>query len=166
MRSYGSFELAQEGIRDIVRWHLSLCGGPECPAVGLRKLAKTLHIRLVSEPFPEDREFTGAAFMSDDGFQLIVVNSLLKPARWRFTVAHEIGHIIMEHRPPRNDAHEKLANYYAAELLMPADQVMREVQRWGTDNLEFIAGLHGVSITAMRLRIQELACEIVNLRVI
>jgi Zn-dependent peptidase ImmA (M78 family)/transcriptional regulator with XRE-family HTH domain len=42
--------------------------------------------------------------------------------RERLTLAHEVGHIVMHHAPTENDPEDE-ANAFAAEFLMPADQI-------------------------------------------
>ena len=52
---------------------------------------------------------------------LFFMNGTLSADRYRFTLAHELGHAIM-HRAPMGDI-EKEADRFAAELLMPAKQI-------------------------------------------
>lgn len=52
---------------------------------------------------------------------LFFVNRLIPADRLRFTLAHEIGHIIM-HQIPTEDM-EREADRFAAEFLMPADAI-------------------------------------------
>lgn len=53
------------------------------------------------------------------GFIFILYNSLLTKQRIRFAVAHEIGHIVMQHRVRYIKNYEQEANMFAARLLMP-----------------------------------------------
>lgn len=106
----------------------------------------------------EDPDYTGSAFISEDGFRLIVANSLQRPDRRAFTIAHELGHLILEHEPPRTYLHERLANVYASELLMPEIRIHRQVEEYGPDLL-LLSDLAGVSLTAMRYRFGELGIE-------
>lgn len=76
--------------------------------------------------------------VSEDGFSImqdgeyfIFYNPDMIPARRNFTIAHEIGHIILNHHRlskskvlAKNGAHkiiERQANIFAQNLLMPAD---------------------------------------------
>lgn len=76
---------------------------------------------------------------------VIGVNSFHANTRQRFTIAHEIGHLVLEHKGDvfidqtvmRRDAkssqavdrQEIEANQFAAELLMPRDLVLAAVER-------------------------------------
>ena len=60
-----------------------------------------------------------------DGRWLIILNRADAPAQARFTLAHELGHIVLGDlgpagRPPDGRAHEALCDRFAAELLLPA----------------------------------------------
>ncbi|MDZ7829365.1 MAG: ImmA/IrrE family metallo-endopeptidase [Halofilum sp. (in: g-proteobacteria)] len=52
---------------------------------------------------------------------LIFVNKELPGDRWRFTLAHELGHLVMHAIP--TDQMEKEADYFAAAFLMPASDI-------------------------------------------
>ena len=88
------------------------------------------------------------------------------PARRRFTIAHEIGHWVCQVREGRGepihcrpdpaggrlvDEREREANVFAAELLMPEDQVRLAATR-GAEPAELEA-LFGVSEPAMAWRL-------------
>ena len=75
----------------------------------------------------EDRLHPGLRGGCDlvDGRWLIILNRDDAPAQARFTLAHELGHIVLGDLspaapPPRDRAHEALCDRFAAELLLPA----------------------------------------------
>lgn len=88
------------------------------------------------------------------------------PTRGRFTMAHELGHVLLGHvrpgtKPKRDnnfnaygDWDEVDANSFAAELLMPETYVRRAVEQ-GLGISE-LAEKFDVSPTAMRYRLQKL----------
>ena len=52
------------------------------------------------------------------------VNSQLPPDRWRWTLAHELGHAVMHFEPMASPKEvEQQANQFAAELLTPAHEI-------------------------------------------
>lgn len=75
---------------------------------------------------------------------LMFVNSAMPVDRMRFTVAHELGHLVM-HRLPRAEM-EKEANRFAAELLMPEADIKPQLR---SVNLELLATLKRVWRVAM-----------------
>ncbi len=113
-----------------------------------------------------------------NGRALIGVNSTHAATRQRFTVAHEIGHLVLHKGRPmfidsfvrinwRNgasDTEEVQANGFAAELLMPRKFVDREVERAFSKRRNVtpqhlaaeLAKTFGVSTEAMSYRLANL----------
>jgi Zn-dependent peptidase ImmA (M78 family) len=90
------------------------------------------------------------------------------PVRQRFTIAHELGHLVRGHltneqrmlRDPKAnffsqqaDPRETEANGFAADLLMPAHIVRFAVLEKGVTDLVRLANLFNVSQAAMRFRL-------------
>jgi Zn-dependent peptidase ImmA (M78 family) len=172
-------------------------------AEGARERARTLlrQAKLTSPPTPIDRlvrtagallqyiplddELSGMAF-EKAGQAVVAVNALHHPNRQRFTIAHELGHIVMHRdhiadqvhvdkefrvRPDAvlrrdvlaatgTDALEIEANAFASELLMPREWLERELSGgWDIDEGEKIEGLarrFKVSVSAMQFRLLDL----------
>lgn len=106
-----------------------------------------------------------------NGCPLITYNPKESVVRQRFTIAHELGHHVLNHGPrdrdtPKNftmavhDVAEVSANKFAARLLMPADFIHALVQVRGVRNLTRLAKLFSVSGAAMGYRLQELGYAI------
>lgn len=124
-----------------------------------------------------DAEISGQAEPTPDGNFKITVNKADHYFRRRFTMAHELGHILMHRHligSGVNDsvayrslpsgrffnrlitpAHEAQANQFAANLLMPSDLVVREWQSIQPD-LKRMAASFQVSPAAMRIRLEGL----------
>ena len=95
---------------------------------------------------------------------VILYNELETPQRIRFTIGHELGHIVLGHvRPgeytrqnrdpqPGDDPMEQAANRFAADLLAPACVL------WGLDlhRAEDIAQACKISIQAARFRAERM----------
>jgi len=114
--------------------------------VPVEKIAKYLEAQIRFSPLDED--ISGMIFIKG-GIPIIGVNSLHHPHRQRFTIAHEIGHLIM-HRPMitaevhvdsqypvlMRDAssatgekrEEVEANRFASALLVPRDLLDKELK--------------------------------------
>jgi Zn-dependent peptidase ImmA (M78 family)/transcriptional regulator with XRE-family HTH domain len=78
--------------------------------------------------------------------------------RRRFSAAHELGHLVMHPQPaPGDPEHEREANRFAAELLMPARDILHLLPR-GLDLAQLIELQQqwGVSVQALLRRCQEL----------
>lgn len=95
----------------------------------------------------------------------ISVNAHRPETRQRFTIAHEIGHLYLEHEPVRIngwDEHEEWqeieANEFAASLLMPASRVytLASYHRNILHLLDVTQKYFDVSMTAAAKRITQL----------
>lgn len=168
-------------IRDITEWmrtdyNLSI-------PVNVEWLAKNLGIEIKKDDL-EEASLSGFA-VQKHGKRFIGVNSMESPVRQRFTIAHELGHLFLHkddtvsydrgsvmlfrdsHTSDGNDIKEVEANKFAAELLMPADNLREDLADEGpfdlvnenssTDTIiSKLAEKYGVSEQAMRIRLTTL----------
>lgn len=149
--------------------------GVKTPPVPVERIAKELGIRVQYAPF--DGDLSGMAFVKD-GKPIAGVNSLHHPNRQRFTLAHEIGHIVLHRQLIESEVHidkgslrrdtlasagidpvEIAANAFASEFMMP--EHLLEIAMSGRpidlEDDELVAGLakrFKVSEAAMRFRLQ------------
>jgi hypothetical protein len=100
----------------------------------------------------------------EDGFHLATKPGTL--TRKRFTIAHELCHTFfyelvpeIKYRPQNMDElEERLCNYGASELLIPADSLKRriDIQKPSLTALRDMSRDYGVSMEAMLLRLRSL----------
>jgi hypothetical protein len=147
--------------------HLALFGGPEVP-VPVESIAADLLGLHVEER--EGLKVSGMLLAAERTIRLSAGEARDSPARRRFTLAHEIAHWIC-HCPPgapaprilcrasqvgvsSGDAIEREANVFAAELLMPAAEVIAAA-RAGAGAAE-LAATFGASEVAVGWRLYNL----------
>jgi hypothetical protein len=138
--------------------------------VKVGELATELGIKVIRAPLPS--KISGLIRPSDEapsGFE-IRVNKYEVPERQRFTVAHEIAHYLLHrneigaglvdsimYRSTLTSRKETEANQLAADIVMPAKAISRELERFGgrrTDEvIEELADIFKVSISAMKVRL-------------
>ena len=109
----------------------------------------------------------------------LLVNGSDPPYRKRFTIAHELGHHFLhllhdgefvdseadlfrqsheDHKEITSDRRREIqANMFAAALLMPADEVVKNWQK--TRSVEDLARIFNVSPSAMGFRIDQLGLD-------
>jgi Zn-dependent peptidase ImmA (M78 family) len=93
------------------------------PPVNLGIICGCLDIEVYSMPC---KSF-GAVFSESGGRRRLLVNSRLPRGRFRFSIAHELGHFLLKHEPlthigeKRSPALEREADIFASELLLPED---------------------------------------------
>lgn len=88
---------------------------------------------------------------------IIFVNKNVPGDRWRFTLAHELAHLVM-HDIPR-PAMEDEADEFASEFLVPSEEVAPDFSRMKSASLDFFLTLKsywGVSIAALIMKAQSL----------
>jgi Zn-dependent peptidase ImmA (M78 family) len=131
-----------EKIKEIVQRLLMISTGVAEAPVDVEAIAIREGAVVSYEPFKE--ELSGVLVKEKDRI-IIGVNSSHPKTRQRFTIAHEIGHLCLEHEgeifvdqrvikrdalsAQAVDASEIEANRFAAELLMPEKLLIRAVHR-------------------------------------
>jgi len=119
----------------------------------------------------EDGKNVSGIVAVEDGQPVIYVNASDPHVRRRFTIAHEIGHVYLGHltnkenneliddevrlRSVNWNTEEKLANAFAAQLLMPASLIRHAISR-GHSTVEELAELFDVSEQSMVFRLKNL----------
>lgn len=155
--------------------------GIEEPPVPIELLAHAEGAKIARKPF--DGPQSGFALRSGDGESWVIgVNSSTSARRQRFTIAHELGHLLLHEGRPliidhsflvnyrdetssmATDSEEMDANSFAAEILMPRQMVFGEAKNAAKDGCktreEFIKRLSrvfDVSAEAMGYRLINLS---------
>ena len=149
------------------------------PPVRLEPIVKQLNAQIVPQTFPRALGIS-AILVKEGDHKIIGVNEVHAETRKRFSVAHEIGHLVLrandayltvekgienvllftrsDKTPP--DLIEKEANQFAAELLMPEDWIKEDFVKLYDQDVEDIVGRlakkYDVSQTALMYRLMGL----------
>ncbi len=150
------------------------------PPVDIRKIVSDCGAK--ATPFELGEEISGVLVM-DNGKGTIGYNSSNSRVRQRFTIAHELGHLLQHvtapsevfvdkdfivkfrsNKPYTNKElrQEREANAFAAAILMPKDFIIREVSKSDynglseTQLIEKLAKVFEVSVPAMTYRFSDL----------
>lgn len=128
----------------------------DTPPVDVAAIGRRLGVHIVERPLA----YAGAIDIDDGSQAVITVNSNDHPRRRRFTIAHEIGHLLLHrfqtmHRDTSfaGDRHEIEANNFAASLAMPFWMIEPYVMRKA--RASSLARIFDVSEAAMRYRIAD-----------
>jgi Zn-dependent peptidase ImmA (M78 family)/transcriptional regulator with XRE-family HTH domain len=79
---------------------------------------------------------------------LFFINSQLPADRARFTLAHELGHLIMHATPPAGDP-ESEANEFASEFLMPSAEISADLRDLSITRLPSLKAHWGTSMSSI-----------------
>lgn len=133
------------------------------PPVDLHSVARALGVvRIIFRPLVEE----GALLQDHDGLTIVLRRDRHR-RRQRFTLAHEIGHILLggaevqvasfRSRTVRSDLVEDLCDDVAAELLFPRHWVRKvfERRRFGLGTVRALSNSCDASLSASTVRLNE-----------
>jgi len=107
-------------------------------------------------------KFDGVSFITDNGFPIIIVNNTFSNDRKRFTIAHELGHLLLH-----NDSNfpvsayrqkEKEANEFASEFLMPENEIKHSLRGLRLNDLGVLKQHWLTSMASLLRRAKDLNC--------
>ncbi|MFA6715530.1 MAG: XRE family transcriptional regulator [Victivallaceae bacterium] len=117
-----------------------LWGIPNGPINDMVELLENKGIVIIKFDFNDDK-LDGFFEKRDTGIICIAINSEFPNDRLRFTLAHELGHIILHDDSVPGKICEKEANAFAAEFLLPKAELVKEFDSFKEINLETLAEL-------------------------
>jgi len=150
------------------------------PPVNVERIARQLSVDVRYEPF--DGGLSGALYRAADNHTVLGVNNWHADVRQRFTIAHELGHLLLHPDElfvdgvlKRDDesslairSQEIEANAFAAELLMPRKLIVDAINRTLATNatpdpkrlIADLAKLFDVSEQAMEFKLVNLGLAV------
>ncbi|WP_406297450.1 ImmA/IrrE family metallo-endopeptidase [Embleya sp. NBC_00888] len=140
---------------DTVREEWGVASGPIKDLVGLLEDAGALVVVRDLQTAALD----AVSQWPPQGTPLFLLNSAAPGDRFRFSLAHELGHVVMHTRPGDAKQQEREADLFASQFLMPADVIIDDLQqgvdlpkllalkdRWGTSMAALIRRAYSLSI--------------------
>lgn len=127
------------------------------PGESLRAMALRLGVgRIIEEAMP----FDGGFYELPQGERIIKLNATSPSTRKRFTLAHEIGHLLLGEQGLSSCGHnqelERKCDTIAAELLMPTNEAISFVKSLGQpspEKLKSVAQQYSVSLQTAAIRL-------------
>ena len=140
-----------------VRAAAGLVGGPVADVVAL---VESLGVAIVRRSLSTEAQ-DAVSLRLPDRHPVIIVNTALPGDRQRFTVAHELGHLILHgwEVAAADDDIEAEANMFAAELLAPAEAMSEELAGLSARDFRRLLEIKhrwGISISALIERAKNL----------
>lgn len=143
------------------------------PPIPVEEISVGEGLAVLESPFASD---VSGALIRSGGIAGIAVNASQHPNRKRFTIAHELGHYLLEHKgnedhldwkftvlrrdgnsSEANDTQEMEANFFAASLLMPRDYLRRDLNLRANFNGEAELQQDDILTLARRYQVSEKA---------
>lgn len=139
-----------ENIAKNVRksWHI-----PRGPIKNLVEVMERAGIIIIDCDM-DDTGLSGVSYKIPGLPPLVFVNQNQPVDRYRFTLAHELGHLVM-HRSPSHTMEEE-ANTFASELLMPASDITQEIRNLSIEKAAHLKPYWRVSMAALFYRAKTL----------
>lgn len=135
------------------------------PIANIVELLEDKHIKVV--PLDADMGFDGLQTTVNKTIPVIAYNSrkIVKPDRIRFTLLHELGHLLLQFDPAlTNKQVETLCHQFAGAMLLPEKAIIRELGQHRTrlymQELGHIKTQYGISMQAVVMRAK--VCGIIN----
>lgn len=132
------------------------------PINNLTEVIEKKGIMIKEIDFDSDK-FDGITLITKKGQPIIFINSNIPNDRKRFTLSHELGHVIM-HLPFEIDLEisekdlEREANLFAAEFLMPEIEIRRDLTHLTYSKLSSIKEYWKTSKSSIIVRAHQLDC--------
>jgi uncharacterized protein DUF955 len=134
--------------------------------VNPKALSHAMGLEVVADPFLIGQGLSGC-YDVENGVPTSRFSPSESTVRQRFTIAHELGHHVLDHGPSFRDpvAHftmgyssprEREANRFAAELLMPDEAIEYLMRTMKNATVAKLAERFGVSQVAMGYRLKNL----------
>jgi Zn-dependent peptidase ImmA (M78 family)/DNA-binding XRE family transcriptional regulator len=150
INSRNDIEQAAKKLRK--KWHLG-----DAPISNLMELLEDKGIRIFEVDV--DDEFDGLSAFAGH-IPVIAVRSQNDLVRKRFTIAHELGHIILDFSAIEVTSQERLCHSFAGALLLPENIIYAELgkrrKRVTLWELKKLKGIYGISIQAIMARAHNL----------
>lgn len=134
------------------RWHI-----PTGPVRNISAYLDAAGVLVIAEHF-DDPEMDGMSVMVADLPPMIFVNRSMTQDRLRFTLMHEVGHLVLHQRSALrevSDSIEREAHDFASAFLMPADQIKPKLRELKFSDLAPLKRSWGVSMSAVVMRARE-----------
>lgn len=129
------------------------------PVENIIQLLEENGIIVVEYDSPTDK-FDGVSFTTDSGVPVIVINKYFSNDRKRFTLAHELGHLVMHilNDTPISEYRDKEdeANRFASEFLMPESAILNSLYGLKISDLGQLKSFWLTSMASIIYRAKEL----------
>lgn len=149
-------ELTPDRFAEQVRSYFKL---PKGPIENLIKVLEKRGVVIHFVDFDETYKFSGINFHTKDGIPVILVNSNHPNSRKIFTIAHELGHLLMHENFIVSDDMKMIeteANSFASNFLMPRADIKADLYGFSETNLASLKKYWKVSIQALTYRAKSL----------
>jgi Zn-dependent peptidase ImmA (M78 family) len=113
----------------------------------------------VIEVKDDTMQFDGLATQIDEKYFVVVINRNMPIERKRFTLLHELGHLLLNLNGKEEKEIEKYCNWFASEMLLSSENMKIEFgnkrSTITTEELKNVQSKYGISIKAIVYKLSE-----------
>lgn len=153
VQSYDDIEAFADALREY--WQLG-----NNPIPNMIDVLEELGIMVIVSDVEVTAKFDGLQAMVND-IPVIVVSSAWSGDRQRFTLAHELGHLVLQSHLPETLDIEKACNRFAGAFLLPKSRLIQELgkkrEKIYQRELAYLKQEYGISMRAIVYRAKDLA---------
>lgn len=132
---------------------------PRGPIKDIVKIVEKLGIIIHFYDFKTDIKISGVSLIGGNGIPIMIINNRISNSRKTFTIAHEMGHIVMHFKygliNEERDV-ETEANEFASSFLMPSNEIKGDLFNLTDEKLFDLKRYWKVSIQALLYRAKSL----------
>lgn len=114
------------------------------------------HKIVVAKTWMANENVDGYSFFTNRGLPVIYINREYSLDRMRFSLAHELGHLVMHTDCLPGEEREIEANQFASEFLMPAHDIHDQLIGLRLESLMGLKARWGCSMAAIAMRAKHL----------
>jgi len=147
-------DVEKASLQLLERWNLGINPIPNIVEMLEDKGIKIVDINL-------DLDFDGLSTLVNNSLPVIVLNAEMDTVRKRFTIMHELGHLLLNISDiADNKFKEAACNRFASSILLPAEIVYNEIgerrSKISFSELIPIKEYYGISLAAIMYRLKDL----------
>ncbi len=124
LKSFKTDECSPENIAQKARHLLNV---PKGPIKDLTNILENNGILVFKTDLFSDK-IDGLSTISEKGAYIIFLNARMPNDRQRFSLSHELGHLLMHFDIPANENVEEEADRFASEFLMPKSEIINSLR--------------------------------------
>ena len=146
--------MSVKDIANKVRYQLKVFNGA---VPNLSTLLENNGVIIIKFDFGTEK-IDGLTTITDSDRKVIFINNQMPNDRIRFSIAHELGHLVMHlgNPPCSSDEAERQADEFASEFLMPQNEIMPMLQNINMQTLGMLKKKWRVSMHALVRRAKDL----------
>lgn len=129
---------------------------PRGPINNLTAVLESAGIIIVETDFTT-RKFDGVYYPFPDLPPIIFVDKNIPGDRLRFTLAHELGHIIMHQKPKNLETIENETDEFSAEFMLPAEDIRPHLHNLNLQKLANLKQTWKMSMASILVRAERLS---------